>query len=325
MRRYGQEVVQEYAMNFWQHVRMHLLVGVFAGTLFGLLEYVFETKVVRKVSFKKALIIGSLSYLASVVLIIVFGIRAFIKILDIPWSSQIYQEYLLSGEMFLFVFYCFLVGFIIDFVREVDKKFGPGNLWKMLKGEFYSPKEDERIFMFLDLKSSTAIAENLGHIEYSQLIQDCFHDLDVVAKYQAEVYQYVGDEVVLTWPKEIGLLNSNCLRAFFDFKDRLVERSDYYNEKYGLVPEFKAGLNVGKIVVAEVGDIKTEIAYHGDTINTAARIQGECNRLRTEVLISESLRLQLDIEPTLKSVLKDQIQLRGKQQAINVYAVEKAS
>jgi len=33
-------------------------------------------------------------------------------------------------------------------------------------------------------------------------------------------------------------------------------------------------------VVAEVGEIKTEIAYHGDTINTAARIQEQCNVLK---------------------------------------------
>ena len=323
MRKFGHDVNELYSMNLWQNVRLHLIMGVFAGLLFGFLEYFFERRIIRRVSFKNALIIGSVMYLGTIVVIMTFGIRTFTRIMGIDLSAKIYTNYIFSNEMLLFIFYAFLVGFMIDFIREVDKKLGPGNLWRMLKGEFYSPKEDERIFMFLDLKSSTAIAEKLGHIKYSRLIQDCFQDLDVVDKYRAEIYQYVGDEAVLTWDKEVGLTNSNCLRAFFDFKERLKARSDYYLKHYDLVPEFKAGLNVGKIVVAEVGKIKSEIAYHGDTINTAARIQGECNRLHVDVLISEDLCQQLYQEPTLKSELKDQIQLRGKQKAINVYSIER--
>ena len=37
-----------------------------------------------------------------------------------------------------------------------------------------------KILMFLDLKDSTKIAEELGHIEYSKFIQDCFIDLNKV-------------------------------------------------------------------------------------------------------------------------------------------------
>jgi len=95
--------------------------------------------------------------------------------------------------------------------------------------------------MFLDLKSSTRIAEKLGHIEYSKLIQNCFKDLHVVERFNAEVYQYVGDEAVLTWPKENGLVNSNCLRAFFKFKEKLADKSDYYMKKYGVQQSSRLG------------------------------------------------------------------------------------
>ena len=111
--------------------------------------------------------------------------------------------------------------------------------------------------MFLDLKSSTTYAERLGHIKYSKLIQDCFYDLtDVVANRQAQIYQYVGDEVVLTWKTRDGLVNNNCIYTYFDFENALQEKSNYYEEEYGLVPKFKAGLDSGTITVAEVGEIK---------------------------------------------------------------------
>ncbi|MHC4457755.1 MAG: adenylate/guanylate cyclase domain-containing protein, partial [Planctomycetota bacterium] len=86
------------------------------------------------------------------------------------------------------------------FILQVSDKFGQGVLISFLLGKYHRPKEDDRIFMFMDLKSSTTYAEKLGHIKYSQFIQDCFFDItDVITKYDAKIYQYVGDEVVLSW------------------------------------------------------------------------------------------------------------------------------
>ena len=42
-------------------------------------------------------------------------------------------------------------------------------------------------------------------------------------------------------------------------------------------------------MVAEVGVVKKEVAYHGDVINTSARIQAECNKHKVPILISEEL------------------------------------
>ena len=63
-------------------------------------------------------------------------------------------------------------------------------------------------------------------------------------------------------------------------------------EEYGIQPFFKARMNAGMITVTEVGKYKKEIAYHGDTINTAARIKGKCNTFGQKLLITESLKNQ---------------------------------
>lgn len=320
MREFGHEVVRDYELNLADTIRVHLALGSMAGLIFGSLDYFFQRKVLYRVSFGKALIVGTVSYLLAFILFTVFGVRMFARLFDLE-VREAYQQYMFSKGWFLLAFYCFAVGFMMDFFREVDKKFGPGNLLKMLRGEFYEPKEDERIFMFLDLRSSTTIAETLGHIKYSKLIQDCFQDLRVVKKYRAEVYQYVGDEAVLTWEKSIGLSGANCLRAYFAFVDQLKSRAEHYHEHYGLVPEFKAGLNVGKITVAEVGGLKTEIAYHGDVINTAARIQEQCNVTGKSLLISEFLYENLQLNG-FSSLHVGEVLLKGKQQTVNIYSVD---
>ena len=180
--------------------------------------------------------------------------------------------------------------------------------------------------MFLDLKDSTTIAESLGHFKYSQFIQDCFYDLnDVVPKYDAEIYQYVGDEAVLTWNYKKGLANNNCVSLFFSFQQKLQSKSEYYQEKYGKIPEFKAGIHGGKLMVAEVGIVKKELAYHGDVINTSARIQAECNKYKVSMLISEALLKDLENKTNFSTKLLGNVLLKGKHDAVKIFTIKSNS
>jgi adenylate cyclase len=216
----------------------------------------------------------------------------------------------------------FMVSFGINFFQIVQAKIGLRVLINLLLGRYHTPLEEERVFMFLDLRSSTTYAERLGNILYSSLIQDCFSDLtDAIKQHKVEVYQYVGDEAVLTWGIEDGLENLNCLRAYFHFTATLQERRAYYEAKYGLVPEFKAGVNCGVVTVAEVGIIKREIAYHSDVLNTAARIQAKCNEYGKELLISEYIEDRMAYTPDLVVELVGDIILRGKERSVKVYSV----
>ena len=188
-------------------------------------------------------------------------------------------------------------------------------------GKYNVPKEEERIFLFLDLRSSTSLAEQLGHVKFSCLLQDCFFDLsDVVITHRVDIYQYVGDEAVLSWHKDVGIQDNRCIKVYYDFLDVLNSKSDYYIETYGVVPFFKAGLHVGKVIVAEVGVVKKEIAYHGDVLNTTARIQGQCNRLEQGLLASEHIINLLHDKSDFKHEFLGEHSLRGKQGNINLYS-----
>jgi adenylate cyclase len=206
------------------------------------------------------------------------------------------------------------------FILQTSEKFGQGVLINFMLGKYHRPKEENRIFMFMDLKSSTTYAEELGHIKYSQFIQDCFYDInDIITKYKGGIYQYVGDEVVVEWNIRQGIKDGNCINMFFAFDQLLQHKSEYYKSKYGVIPEFKAGLNLGIVTVAEVGVIKKELAYHGDVINTASRIQNKCNDLQKKVLISESTKSHLKDQPGLSFNFLGKFQLKGKMAPIGIY------
>lgn len=326
MREFGHEVIPPegfFTLNLHQHVQMNIMVGTISGVLFGTVDYFFNKYIYRRFSFGKSILIGATTYLASIFLLVTITMRNFTKVIGVEWSWELYKNFVLSGQMILLTFYIFLVGFFIDFFREVNKKFGPGNLWKMMKGEFYNPKEEDRIFIFLDLKGSTTIAERLGHQQYSELIQWCFQDVtELVLQHKAHVYQYVGDEIVLSWNIADGLENLNCIQFFFNYQKLLQKRSKHYLETFGLVPEFKAGLEMGKVMVAEVGDLKRDIAYHGDVLNTASRIQDCCNAFDRKILISENLETAIDCISKDHFELMGDIQLRGKERQVKIYAVK---
>jgi len=204
------------------------------------------------------------------------------------------DSFINSGVSSLFVLSVFLFFFfsilLTNFILQVHKNFGEKNLIPLFLGRYHKPKDENRIFMFIDMHSSTTYAEKYGHSRFSPLIQDTVYDLNsLVYKYHAEIYQYVGDEIVLTWKVADGLPMANCIKIFLAFRNLLKKRETYYIQKYDQQPTFKAAAHIGVVSVVEIGDIKREIAYHGEVLNTTARIQGLCNELKEDLLITNDL------------------------------------
>ena len=297
----------------WESILTAFITGPILGCISGYAQILTEEHGYKRISIQKLLalrVVYVLLFLAALISLAYVFYGENITFFDFafePGSFAIYL-YIVSVDVFMFG------------LRQVNLFLGSNNFWKLFRGKFYTPREEERIFMFLDLQSSTKHAENLGHIEYSKMIQDCFNDLGVVVENEAEIYQYVGDEVILTWKLQDGLRSQNCLNAYFNFKQRIEGRKERYLQKYNCIPHFKAGMNSGVVTVAEVGKFKKEIAYHGDTINTAARIQGKCNELKQELLISETLKNALSNTGFVFNELGS-IELRGKESETILYAV----
>lgn len=299
----------------------HAITGFSIGILYTIIDFFLDRYGPKKLSLGLDLALRTLIYFVGTIAVLTAVLEIFTVLLQINidnspgwWRTNMTLRAILL--------YILLVSFVFLFIKMAIEKFGKGVFLKMLLGKYKDPKEEKRIFMFLDLKDSTAIAERLGHFKYSQFIQDCFYDLnEVVPKFEAEIYQYVGDEAVLSWPYQKGVARNNCVQLFFAFKRQKLNRVDYYSEKYGIVPEFKAGLHGGVLMVAEVGVIKKELAYHGDVINTSARIQGECNTHNVSILISEGLLDNLRLGNALVSKSLGTAHLKGKEEEIRIHTL----
>lgn len=306
------------------HIIVQTGIGLLTGILYSTTELLFERPYFQRRSYGQLILIKTAVYFLIAIVLMSAAVIGLQSLVHGERNWQKVGAWLMSINFFVALTYFMTVSLLISFIRQMNYKFGPGMLWNMLTGKYHKPREEERIFMFLDLKSSTTIAERLGHIRFSRFIQDCFYDLtEVVLRHKVDIYQYVGDEAILSWPMATGLEGNRCLHCYFDFLELLQEKAPYYEKEYGIQPFFKAGVHYGKVTVAEVGVIKKEIAYHGDVLNTAARIQGKCNELGQGLLVSGSLMDALQLDTQLASKPMSKVSLRGKVEETEIFGIEK--
>ncbi|WP_195760073.1 adenylate/guanylate cyclase domain-containing protein [Flavobacterium sp. LC2016-23] len=287
------------------------------GTIIGILEILYINKWFSHNCFSKKIL-----YKSSIYLVIILSLLFIIFLTtNNEMLAAISNKVFWRGMWSFFTDYSFLgiltylasVILITQFYTEVSESMGTSMLSNFFLGKYYKPVEEERIFMFLDMKSSTQIAEKLGHVIYFEMLQEYFSDLsDPVIDYSGEIYQYAGDEMIISWKLEKGLKNNTCIRCFFAMRESLRDKSSVYKEKYGLVPEFKAGLHCGKVTTGEIGVLKKEIIFTGDVLNTTARIEGLCNNYGVAILVSDSLTKKLDLAPYYKVESVGKNTLRGK-------------
>ena len=304
----------------------NLIVTIIAGILGGSCIVILMEKWIRNLPYIRALVYIFISYtLVSLFVTIIGGlfyvshqlnVSAFnTEVHESVWAFLVEMKFLRSYFVWLFI----LLGTLI--MLMVNDKYGPGVFIDFLLGKYFKPRREERIFMFLDLRSSTTIAEKLGEEKYFSFIKDVFKDATPsILESKGEIYQYVGDEIVISWKMENGQKNANCLRCFFDVQHAFIRKSDYYLEQYGVEPEFKAGLHHGFVMAGEVGIVKRDIAFSGDVLNTAARIQSKCNELNVNILFSKYLLDRLALPPhSFEPRKMGDMLLRGKNQIVVLY------
>lgn len=297
------------------------------GLLIGTIELVYLDQLFAKESFTKKILYKLLIYalVLFVVISITFPIAASLESGERIFSEVVWDKYFnyLASITFLSTALQMAVSLGASlFYAEISENIGHGVLMNFFTGKYHSPVEEERVFMFLDMKSSTTIAEQLGHIAYFKLLQAYYFDLsDAVVEYAGQIYKYVGDEIIISWKYNAGTDNNNCIKCFFAMQEDLRKREDWYIGKFGLLPTFKAGIHCGKVTTGEIGVIKKEIFFTGDVLNATARIQGLCNTLKVDLLVSDDLMQHLDLGGEWKIRSMGTSELRGRTEKMKIYTI----
>jgi len=196
---------------------------------------------------------------------------------------------------------------------------GAKNLFHLMVGKYHRPVLERRIFLFLDIKGSTALVERLGPIETRALIGKFFFDISgPITDHGGEIYRFTGDGVVVVWDWEQGIARNRIVRAIDAIGDAVDRESDYYRSKFDHVPEYRIGVHGGPIVTSEEGDTKRAIGFYGDTIHIAARLEQKAKELDVGRVLSENIAgHQVGYGDRLRLIGDEQV--RGISEPIKVY------
>ncbi len=299
-----------------------LLGGALSGASIGLVLNFFEIQVrdvwarrLRRFKPYKIVIVRFLAYLAA------FLIMPQI----VAWAIMLVDPRIdttnLLGERHLAAYFIFSV--IVNLFMAVRRMLGARYLWAMALGRYHRPVQEERIVAFMDLKGSTPLAEKLGPSRYHDFLNDVFFDVaNPIMECGATVYQYVGDEIVVTWPAARGLKNGDCVRFFFAVEDALALRRETYLKDYDSTPSLRGALHLGPLMVGEIGDLNRQIVMIGDTMNTASRIEGACRKFGRDYVASATVLVRLAGLPEyVRAESLGPVQLAGKAGEMELFAL----
>lgn len=286
------------------------MVALHVGWAIGLIPRAW-----REAPFLVVLVTRSLAWLGIIVMAIAVPL---LTVGGVPWGELADPGFAWS------VVGSFLAALLINFVAQVNRLLGRGVLVGLVLGRYHRPRQEVRIFLFVDLRSSTQIAEQLGNLRYHAFLKRFVDDVSTSAtRHGGDVHRFVGDEVVLTWTESKGLENAACVQAVFAMADAIHHSSGDYLADFGAVPSFWAGLHMGPVVTGEIGTVKHEIVYLGDTPNTAARIEQACRDFERTFLASADVVEAVTIPGGIAVESLGPIELRGVGTSVELFALDR--
>lgn len=210
---------------------------------------------------------------------------------------------------------------LLQVIVEMIKKYSPGIFFDILSGKYRHPRVENRIVMFIDLKDSTPIAEKLGNVDYFKFIRQFIEVVSTaLIQYHGRIYQYVGDEIIVSWIYNAKNAR-HCLDALIETRKLIQHKGEDFRRKFDIVPEFRVGIHIGDVTVGEIGILKKDLAMSGDTMNTTARIRSACSELNQKFIVSKNVIDSLDLKDWQSESLGI-IDLKGKKEGIELFALK---
>jgi adenylate cyclase len=299
-------------------------IGALAGMLIALLIGSFEAFVVngpagetlRRRPLAVLLVVRTLVHAASILIVAAGAAASFpVRAAGAP-------------SLFRVVIFGLVVSALFNAALTIRSLVGGRTLVALLLGRYHRPQEEERIVLMLDIVGSTGIAERLGPTRFLVLL-DRFVGVatEPIVEAGGEIYRYVGDEIIVTWPLPRGAddraVDHRAVLASFAIEDAVLARRAMWEGEFGLVPRHRAALHAGPVVVGEIGRLKREIMLLGDTMNTASRIEDACREFGRACLASSAFLERARVPREIAVERLPPVALRGKSGEMVLYALSR--
>lgn len=182
--------------------------------------------------------------------------------------------------------------------------------------------------LFSDIRSFTNISEkNRADVLVAFLNRYFSTMVEIIKKHGGTIDKFIGDAIMAEFGTPVSY-EDNCRRAVmaaYEMRDALptVEMGDLVMPD-GMVFNIGIGIHYGDVIVGSIGSKdKTDYSVIGDNVNLASRLEGLTKTYGTQILVSESVRLDAGEDSFCFRHLDD-VRVKGKKNAVPIYAVDRS-
>jgi adenylate cyclase len=216
-------------------------------------------------------------------------------------------------------------------VHDIFSRFLPEHV---VEDVLARPEDDLRLggiqttgtVMFTDLRGFTAFSERRPPELVIEALNRYFDETsDAILEHGGTLVTYRGDGFLAAFGAPIEI-EDHADRALDTARDMVDVRLPRFNEwlgenRFGEEVRMGIGLNSGPFMSGNVGSFRRlEYTVHGDTVNTASRIEGMTKTVGGPILLAESTRDAL-VRPPDDLAHVGEFEVRGRGSTVSLWTV----
>jgi adenylate cyclase len=181
--------------------------------------------------------------------------------------------------------------------------------------------------LFTDLRGFTTFSENRDPELVMNALNHYFGETsDSILEHGGTLVAYRGDGFLAAFGAPIEV-EDHADRALATARDMMNVRLPRFNDwlhanGVGEDIAMGVGINTGPFMSGNVGSLRRlEYTVHGDTVNTASRIEGLTKTLGESILLSEATRAAL-VRPPRDLRAVGEVEVRGRRSMVGLWTVD---
>lgn len=176
--------------------------------------------------------------------------------------------------------------------------------------------------LFVDIRGFTTLSESLPPDQVVEILNSYLALVaEAVSKYQGTLDKFIGDAAMAVFNSPVDLedYEFKAVCAALDLCSNAASLREKCEREYGKQVMFGIGIQCGEAVIGNIGcETRMDYTAIGDTVNTAARLEGIA--APGQILISGDMAGRLG--GRIRAAFAGEYELKGKKHAVPVFAVE---
>jgi len=192
------------------------------------------------------------------------------------------------------------------------------------KAELVGEKK-EVVVLFSDIRSFSTYSENLAPEQVVRDLNEYFEAMvQAITREGGVVDKFIGDAIMAVFGGVLDLDDpvAASVRAARGMRSNLKQLNAEW-QAHGIPPfDNGIGMHFGEVLQGPLGSAeRKEFTVIGDTVNTAARLEGQTKNYDECILITEAMHEQLPDELKAACTHHGEIKVKGKAEQVSIYGV----